>query len=369
MTSRRIRRGVAVASCLAVALAACGADGTDDDDAAATDGTTETEVDGEAEATSEADPAESATEADTASEAAVSTEGLRVAYASDLDPNDMADQLGLQAAGVELTMLTEDSAVTAGLNNGNFDVGNIDVTAAIKAIQGGVPLKIVYVAQTTPEFVMVSQGDITSFDQLADTTVAYHASGSLTEIVQRELVRQADPALEDQINWTVLPESPNRASAMLAGRIDATSLEFLDVAALQDEGDFTVLGSWGDLEGDSSAALSTVWVVTEDYLAESRDTVVALMEQVQAGYDETYADKDAWLSLATEELPDADPDRLSEAYDYYTETQMYPQSGEAPLTEESWSGLDAFFRQIGEYEQSASPDMADFELIAEVAGP
>jgi hypothetical protein len=59
---------------------------------------------------------------------------LRIVYASDLDPNDIADQVGIEAAGALVTELTEDSAVTAGLINGNYDIGNIDITAAIKAI-------------------------------------------------------------------------------------------------------------------------------------------------------------------------------------------------------------------------------------------
>lgn len=362
MKTPNTRRGLTLVLALAVVLAACGGDDADDS-AQSTEDSTATE-----QATATDAPTDAATDAATEADAAVSTSGMTVAYASDLDPNDVADQIGLQAAGAEVTALTEDSAVAAGLNAGDFQIGNIDVTAAIKAIQADVPLRIVYVAQTTPEFVMVAQGDITSFDQLAGKTVAYHSPGSLTEIVQRELVRQSDPELEDQIEWTVLPESPNRASAMVAGRIDATSLEFLDVTTLQAEGDFTVLGDWGDLEGASGDALSTVWVVSEDYLADNRDAVVALLEQVQAGYDQTYEDKDSWLALATELLPDADADQLSQAYDYYVDIGMYPQSGEPPVTEESWTGLDEFFRQIGEYEQTASPDMVDFELVAEVAG-
>jgi len=316
--------------------------------------------------TDESDAASGGGEESAASD--VSTEGMQVAYASDLDPNDVADQFGIQEAGAEVTALTEDSAVAAGLNNGDFDIGNIDATAAIRAVQGGVPLTIVYVSQTTPEFVMVSQPEITDFDQLAGQTVAYHSPGSLTEIVQRELVRQNDPALEDQIDWTVLPESPNRASAMVADRIQATSLEFLDVAALQEEGDYNVLGSWGDLEGESANALATAWVVADSYLDENRDEIVAFLQHVQDGYDSVYEDKDAWTEMATETLPDVDETSLGEAYDYYTDVGMYPQSGEPPVTEQSWAGMDAFFRQIGEYDQTASPDMVDFEIVAEVSG-
>ncbi|OLT09439.1 hypothetical protein BJF78_30715 [Pseudonocardia sp. CNS-139] len=230
---------------------------------------------------------------------------LRVAYASDLDPNDIADQIGIEAAGAEVTELTEDSAVTAGLINGNYDIGNIDITAAIKAIQAGVPIKIVYVAQNQPEFVMVAQSDITSVDQLAGRTVAYHSPGSLTEILQRELVKQNDPAIEGEIQWTVLPESPNRAAAMVAHQIDATTLEYLDVLALQKQGSFNVLGDWSDLTGTSADAIATGWVVSESYLAENQQAVVDFLQQVQDGYDTAYTDKAAWTTLAERLLPDA----------------------------------------------------------------
>ena len=296
------------------------------------------------------------------------TDPLKIAYASDLDPNDIADQFGIRASGADWTALTEDSAVTAGLQNGNFDIGNIDVTAAIKAIQAGVPIKIIYVSQNKPEFVLVAQSDITSLSDLAGKTVAYHAPGSLTEILERELVRQNDPDLEDKINWVVLPESPNRAAAMLAGRIDATTLEYLDVLALKRQGDFNVLQSWADLTGPSGDAIATVWVASDKFLANNQDRVVNFLDDVQAGYDTVYADKGAWMSLAEELVPDIATDDLSAAYDYYTAGDMYPKSGVAPITPERWAGLDEFFTQIGEYDQPAPIDDVDLDIVNKVAG-
>jgi len=293
---------------------------------------------------------------------------LRIAYASDLDPNDIADQFGIQAAGAESTALTEDSAVTAGLQNGNYDLGNIDITAAIKAIQAGLPLKIVYVSQNLPEFVMVSQSDITDLQGLEGKTVAYHSAGSLTEILERELVSQNVPEIDSSINWTVLPESPNRAAAMVAGRIDATTLEYLDVLALQKQGDFNVLGSWKDLTGPSGDAIATVWVATDSFISQHEDQLVDFLKDVQAGYDKTYADEDAWLALAQELVPDVDPADLKDAYAYYTGSDMYPESGVPPITEERWAGLNDFFQQIGEYDQSASIDMVDLDIVDEVNG-
>jgi ABC-type nitrate/sulfonate/bicarbonate transport system substrate-binding protein len=299
---------------------------------------------------------------------AASTEGLRVAYASDLDPNDMADQIGIESAGAEVTTLNEDSQVVAGLNRGDVEVGNIGFTEAIKASQSGVPLKIFYVSQRTFEFVMVSQPEITSFDQLAGEKVAFHEPGSGTEIEQRQLVRQHDPALEDQIDWVVLPESPNRAAALAAGEIAATSIEYADLLAIQKQGDFNILGTWTDIEGPSADAVSTVWVASEEYYNENKATLQAFAEELQKGYDQFYEDKEAWLDFASERLPDVDRETLSETYDFYEEQEMYPQSGEPPITPELWETWNEFFTQIGEYDQPASEEIVDYELVSSVAG-
>jgi NitT/TauT family transport system substrate-binding protein len=295
------------------------------------------------------------------------TQELRVAYASDLDPNDIADQFGIQEAGAEVVELTEDSAVIAGLIRGDVDVGNIGLTEAIKAAQTGVPIKIFYVSQKRFEFVMVSQAEIENFDQLAGKRVAFHAPGSGTEILQRVLVRQHDPSLENQINWVVLPESPNRAAAMLAGEIDVTSLEFADVLTLQEEGNFNILGYWSDIEGPSSDAISTVWVASEEYYNSNQETLQEFATHLQAGYDTFYEDKQAWLDLASETV-DVDQGRLEQSYDFYLETEMYPVAGTSPLTQELWGTLDEFFIQIGEYEDPASDEIVDYEIIEQASG-
>jgi len=295
------------------------------------------------------------------------SEPIKVAYASDLDPNDMADQFGLEEAGAEVLELTEDSAVIAGLIRGDAHVGNIGLTEAIKAAQTGVPIKIFYVSQQRFEFVMVGQPGITELGQLAGKKVAYHSPGSGTEILQRELVRQHDPALEDKIDWVVLPESPNRAAAMIAGEIDVTSLEFADVLTLQEEGEFPLLGQWSDIEGPSQDAISTVWVASEEYWENNKDRLQELATELQAGYDRFYEDKEGWIEFAASRV-DVDEERLTQTYDFYAESVMYPQSGEVPLTEEKWASLDEFFRQIGEYEDEASPDLVDYDIISAASG-
>jgi ABC-type nitrate/sulfonate/bicarbonate transport system substrate-binding protein len=98
------------------------------------------------------------------------------------------------------------------------------------------------------------------------------------------LVRQFDPALENKIDWVVLPESPNRAAAMIAGEIDVTSLEFADVLTLQEEGDYNIIGTWGDIEGPSSEAISTVWVTSEEFYQGNQERLQELADSLAQGY-------------------------------------------------------------------------------------
>lgn len=296
-----------------------------------------------------------------------STEAIKVGYASDLDPNDVADQIGIEASGAEVTELTEDSAVVAGLIRGDLHVGNIGLTEAIKAVQTGVPLKLFYVSQARFEFVMISQPEITSFDQLAGKKVAYHSPGSGTEILQRVLVRQHDPSLEKEINWVVLPESPNRAAAMAAGEIDVTSLEFADVLTLQEDDDYNILGAWADIEGPSVDAISTVWVASEEYYNENQEALEEFATNLQEGYTSFYEDKEGWMELAAT-VVDVDDERLDKTYEFYNEQEMYPKAGEPALTPELWKQLDGFFREIGEYEDPASDEIVDYEIIETASG-
>ena len=294
-------------------------------------------------------------------------EPIKVGYASDLDPNDVADQIGIEESGAEVTELTEDSAVVAGLIRGDLHVGNIGLTEAIKAVQTGVPLKLFYVSQARFEFVMISQPEITSFDQLAGKKVAYHSPGSGTEILQRVLVRQHDPSLEKEINWVVLPESPNRAAAMAAGEIDVTSLEFADVLTLQEEDDYNILGAWADIDGPSVDAISTVWVASEEYYNENKEGLEEFAINLQEGYTSFYEDKEGWMEKAAS-VVDVDDERLDKTYEFYKEQEMYPVAGEPALTPELWKQLDGFFREIGEYEDPASDDVVDYEIIETASG-
>jgi ABC-type nitrate/sulfonate/bicarbonate transport system substrate-binding protein len=298
-----------------------------------------------------------------------STKGIRVAYAGDLDPNDIADQLGIKSAGAVVTSLNDDTNVVNGVQKGSFELGNVDTASAIQAIQAGIPIKIVYVSQNLPEFVMISQPDITQLSQLAGKTVAYDSEGSETETLEKQLVQQAAPSIVNDVKWTALANSPNRAAAMVAHRLDATTVEYADLLAIQKKATFNVLGNWSNLKGQSSDAIATVWITSTKYLDANRGKVTAFLKDLQTGYDTTYSDKSAWLAVATKTLPRVNATDLGTTYDYYTKSGMYPKSGTPPITSSRWVGLDQFYRENGQYTKKATVDqMVDLKLVAAVNG-
>lgn len=315
-------------------------------------------------APTEAPAADTAPTEAPAADAAAGDGPLQVAYASDLDPADVADHLGLavleeQGTAVEVTELNEDSAVVAGLLRGDIDIGNMDVTAAIKAYQVGVPLRVLMPANMAVEFVLIGQPGISSVADLAGQRVAFHAPGSGTEILPRLLVRQSDAVTEDEIEWIVLPESPNRAAAMEAERIDVTALEFADVLTLREGGKpYEIIASFYDVAPE---AIATVWVTTADYANANPELLAGFVDAMGEGYTTASADKDAWMAKAGEML-DIPEERLSETYDFYSSIEMFP---EAPFfTQELWDAMNTFYVDAGEFEDPAPYDMVNVEALA-----
>jgi ABC-type nitrate/sulfonate/bicarbonate transport system substrate-binding protein len=302
-----------------------------------------------------------------ASSSASTGKQLRVGYASALDPNDVADQMGLTMAGAKVTTLTDDSTVVAGLLRDSLDVGNVDFDAAIKARSSGVPLKIIYVAQMQPEYVLVGRPEITSLNQLAGKRVGFHAPGSQTDIFVHSLLKQKVPDQVDKVKFLALEESSRRAQALASNKLDAAALEAINFAALR-SGGYHALGTWADLTGDAAGVRGTAWITTEQKYAADKQALTKLVTDLQKGYDQAYADKEAWLAAAKKAVPDVDQKLLPDVYETYTSEGMYPKSGKAPITPETFKTSEKFFRDLGGWKDEQSDKIVAYDIVKAGAG-
>jgi|SRR5690606_9841040 ABC-type nitrate/sulfonate/bicarbonate transport system substrate-binding protein len=289
---------------------------------------------------------------------------LRVAYGSDLDPADVADLLGLDILEemgytVEIVEMTSDSNAVAGLISGELDFGPLGMPDAIKAMHIGVPLRTIMPSNMVFEFVLIGQPGITSVEDLAGKRVAYHGPGSGTEILPRMLVRNSGTITEDDVEWIILPESPNRAAAMEANRIDVTALEFADVLTLREGGkNYGIIGSFSDIAPE---AVSTAWVAMNSYAEANPQVMKDLAVALAKGYQQAATDKEAWMAKAQEVIP-VPEERLSETYEFYRSIGMFPQS--PYFTEDLWSAMNDFYISVGEYEDPAPYEMVVADAVA-----
>lgn len=289
---------------------------------------------------------------------------LRVYYASSLDPGDIADLMGLEKTPTKVGTLKDDSAVIAGLLRGSVDVGNVDLQAALEAAGQGIELKIIYVSEVTPEYVMVSRPEITSLSELGGKRVGYHSKGSQTEVFVQQLIEEKAPEIYADVNFVALENSPRRAQALVGEQLEATSLESIDYAQLQTQGEFNLLGSWKDLPGESQDAIGNVWITTAEVYEKKQSQLRDLVVALQAGYNEFYEDEQKWLEIGETELPDLDHSLLPDVYEAYRQIELYPRQGQPPLTEEIFETSEKFYREHGgAWEKPIGSDIVLFDLI------
>jgi ABC-type taurine transport system substrate-binding protein len=292
-----------------------------------------------------------------------STTGMRIAYASALDPNDVADQLGLDAAGAKVQTLNADSAVIAGLLRGSIDVGNVDFNQAVAARSKGLPIKIIYVCQTTPEYVFVGRPEVTSIAGLAGKNVGFQEPGSQTELFAKNIVREKAPAIYKNVKFLALAESSRRAQAMVAKRLDASPVESINLAQLEKQGGYHQLATWADMTGDASKAVGTAWITTDKKYASDKAQLTAFVQDLQKGYNETYANKAAWIARAKKTVPDVDASLLPTVYDIYVGRSMYPKSGTPALTPAGFVANERFYRSVGEWDKPQDDSVMAYDLI------
>jgi ABC-type taurine transport system substrate-binding protein len=292
-----------------------------------------------------------------------STNGMRIAYASALDPNDAADQLGLDAAGAKVQTLNADSAVIAGLQHGSIDVGNVDFNQAVAARSKGLPIKIIYVAQTTPEYVFVGRPEVASINDLAGKNVGFQEPGSQTELFVKNIVKEKAAGIYKDVKFLALAESSRRAQAMVAKRLDASPLESINLAQLEKQGGYHQLATWADLSGDASKAIGTAWITTDKKYASDKARLTAFVRDLQMGYNQTYADKAAWVARAKKALPDVDASLLPSVYDIYVRRAMYPKSGTPAITPPTFLANERFYRTVGEWAKQQDDSVMAYDLI------
>lgn len=285
------------------------------------------------------------------------TETITVGYAFGFDVGDTGDRVAFRRIQERESIRTRfremggaPNTVTA-LQKGDIDFASMNLASAITAIDQGADLRVVLGSNMFPEWELVAGPDIATAADLKGKKLATFGRNDETEATVLAGLEEAGLG-EDDVELIALGDSPNRATALERGRIDATSLEFVDQQRLKTriEG-LHVLARLRDL---APTVAPTVLVTTGRYLRGNRDVVERVVHGLLDGYDFVYGDegKAAFVAEARRGPLSEDPPALAaQTYDFYREEGLWPRADE-PIDADRMVATQRFWLKTGQLEKS-----------------
>jgi ABC-type nitrate/sulfonate/bicarbonate transport system substrate-binding protein len=299
---------------LALALTGCAGDSAGEGDSRAAEG----EADG-----GEASPA---------ADEAASFEGktLRVAFASDPDFTQIANYKWLrdleEVDGVtvqeEYFKSSQDSF--RALVAGEVDLAFGTLSSGIALVQqGGDPIKAIVSDMKAPDYILVAQSDIADLAALEGSRDGISTPGDISDSLTRAVLSREGVDV-DAVEFLQIGGTSARMSALLADQIDAGPAHAADGLAAMREGDLKNLHSYGNTIEDY---LQQVVFVNENWAAENADFVQHLVNGFVDSVRWAAENKDAYIELSQEFVDGLDADIASQAYDVFTDIEMFAVNG------------------------------------------
>jgi ABC-type nitrate/sulfonate/bicarbonate transport system substrate-binding protein len=269
---------------------------------------------------------------------------ITIGYSGEIDFGDLPSliaQARLRAHGYRVTVVhlgAPDLAIDA-VARGSVDVVHGSMVGAWRAAARGARVRTVMDHVANPFRLVVSAG-ISSCEGLDGRRLATSGEGAVSTHLMRAFVREQCPAaLPVEL---ALTESTSRASALLAGGIDATPLELSALMWLEKQAPnrFHVLS---DFAARWPLVRTTGVHVNMDYAAAHADAVREYVRELVAANREALADPGVLVPAAMKALGSGDD--WAAVGRAYRDAAMWPENG--GLTQEDVAATLSFFKQGG----------------------
>ena len=228
---------------------------------------------------------------------------IRIGYPSVADFQDLPSLMALdllmeQGYSVVPTFFAQSELAVEALATGETDVGFGNARAHWAAIQQGAELQTV-MEQAANGWSVVSRLEITDCAGLDGQRLAVGSEGSVAKAMTDAWMAEVCPAAAPEI--LIIPGSDNRAAALLAGQIDATTAEPADVVQLlaEDSDRFHVLVDFASRLPD---LLTTGVHVNSEFAAAHPQAVRDLVKAVVEIHRRVAADPDLLITQAIDRL-------------------------------------------------------------------
>jgi NitT/TauT family transport system substrate-binding protein len=219
-------------------------------------------------------------------------------------------------------MNTADLSVQ-GVLSGNYDIGAAPATTVLKAIESGLPIKII-VEQMKNEFTLITPTTINKPEDLQGKTLAIHGPNTLTDALVRSTIEKYKL---DKAKVLTIPGSDVRAQALMKGTIDATPADQSDVLNVQKNGGgkYHALINYAEI---FPLVNGTVFFTTDKYLAENHDNVVMFTQALLENYRKVYADPTYLKQNVGKYIKNFDQPTIDQLTDIYISKKILDINGD-----------------------------------------
>lgn len=232
-----------------------------------------------------------------------------------LVPNSVMD-LALQegyfareGVDVQLVRVQQTPSALAAIQAGEGDMANIGTDALLLLVAGGSSdLRAVVSPNKSLPYLIAAKESVAASADLPGKSFGIGRPGSLDHSLSvRVLQKQGVDA--GRIDFVSLGQPNQRAQALAAGQIDATTMSIGTWAAMPDRSGLHVLVSQDDYYA-AAPVVSKVNIVTTKVLEERRDDVRKVVAALIKASRDFAADPAAWTTAMAKARPDIDAETL-----------------------------------------------------------
>ena len=273
-----------------------------------------------------------------------------------LVPNSVMD-LALQegyfereGVEVELVRVQQTPSALAAIQANEGDMANIGTDALLLLVANGADdLKAVVSPNKSLPFLIAGKEEIASPADLAGKSFGIGRPGSIDHSLSTRVLQKYDVDVS-KIDMVALGQPNQRAQALVAGQIDATTMSIGTWAAMPDTTGLHVLISQDDYY-KAAPVVSKVNIVTAKALEERRDDVKKVIAALIKASRDFASDPNVWVEAMVKARPDVEKATLESL-------------GEA--FKQSWSVNGGLSKDELEYTTTALYEGGDFANMRKV---
>jgi len=271
---------------------------------------------------------------------------------------------------VEFVRVQQTPLAMAALRAGEGEMANVALEALLQATaQGADDLRGVMSPNKSLPFLIAGSGDIAAIGDLAGKRFGIGRIGSVDHLLSTKVLEAAGVDTS-KIQFVALGQPQQRAQALVAGQIDATTMSIGSWTAIDDTPNLKILVNV-DAYYRAAPILSKLNIVSTETLADRGQDVEAVIEAITLASRDFAAHPDRWVAAmrkARPDVPQADLELLASAFagTWSTDGGITP----AELQEaQAWLQQSEDFAGVEPAPLDAWADTAPLEHVLAKIGP